>query len=81
VVAPTSLPGGASLSPTDQADAPLLRIRIEPRAGNGLERTSDLMLDKITTVPRANLGDRMGRLDDAEPVAPARGLAVFLGLA
>lgn len=66
---------------TSLVDAPLLRIRIEPCAGNGLDRTSDLMLDKITTVPRANLGDRMGRLDDDELVALARGLVVFLGLA
>jgi mRNA interferase MazF len=39
------------------------------------------MVDKITTVPRSNLGDRLGRLRDDELVQLNRSVIVFLGLA
>lgn len=39
------------------------------------------MVDKITTVPRAKLGERIGRLDDADVVRLNRAVVVFLGLA
>lgn len=62
-------------------DAPLIRIRIEPSEANGLDRPSALMIDKITTMPRTGLGDRLGRLRDDELVQLNRSLMVFLGLA
>jgi mRNA interferase MazF len=39
------------------------------------------MVDKVTTVPRSSLGDRLGRLSDDEVVQLNRSLMVFLGLA
>lgn len=66
---------------TNPVDAPLLRIRIEPSDGNGLDRASSVMVDKITTVPRSGLGERLGRLRDDEVVQLNRSLMVFLGLA
>ncbi len=39
------------------------------------------MVDKITTIPRANVRDRLGRLADADLVRLNRALLVFLGLA
>ena len=65
---------------TSPADAPLIRIRIEPSATNGLDRPSSLMVDKIMTMPRAGLGERLGRLRDDELVQLNRSLTVFLGL-
>jgi mRNA interferase MazF len=65
---------------TNPVDAPLLRIRIEPSDDNGLDRSSSLMVDKITTVPRSGLGERLGRLRDDELVQLNRSLMVFLGL-
>lgn len=38
------------------------------------------MIDKITTMPRAHLGKRLGRLPDAGMVTLSRALLVFLGL-
>ena len=35
---------------TDQTDAPLIRIPIDPDESNGLRFVSRLMVDKITTV-------------------------------
>jgi len=40
-----------------------------------------VMVDKITTVPRSGLGERLGRLRDDELVQLNRSLMVFLGLA
>ncbi len=38
------------------------------------------MVDKITTVPTANLGQRVGRLSDDDLVRLNRAAVVFLGL-
>jgi mRNA interferase MazF len=40
-----------------------------------------LMVDKITTVSRANAGSRIGRLDDQDMVRLNQAMIVFLGLA
>jgi mRNA interferase MazF len=39
------------------------------------------MVDKLTTVPRSSLGERLGSLREVEFVALNRSLIVFLGLA
>jgi mRNA interferase MazF len=66
---------------TNPVEAPLLRLPIEPSGKNGLDKPSQLMVDKVTTMPRANLGERIGRLRDEELLALNRSLIVFLGLA
>jgi mRNA interferase MazF len=66
---------------TNPVDAPMVRIPIEPSEENGLERPSSLMIDKVTTVPRSRLGNRLGRLSDDELAQLNRSLMVFLGLA
>ncbi|MDQ0770201.1 mRNA interferase MazF [Pseudarthrobacter defluvii] len=63
------------------SDAPLLRLTVEPAPLNGLDRVSQIMVDKLTTVRRTNLGQRVGRLDSETMVAVEQSLAVFLGLA
>jgi mRNA interferase MazF len=66
---------------TNPVEAPLLRLPIDPSEDNGLEQPSQLMVDKVTTVPRVSLGERLGKLRDEELVALNRSLIVFLGLA
>ena len=66
---------------TNPVDAPLIRNAVEPAAATGIEQLSQIMVDKITTMPRANLRDRLGRLADADLVRLDRALLVFLGLA
>jgi mRNA interferase MazF len=66
---------------TAEIDAPLFRIAIEANADTGLAEASRLMIDKVTTVPRADLTQHLGRLPDAELVRLDRALLVFLGLA
>lgn len=62
-------------------EAPLVRLSIDPSDDNGLEHASRLMVDKLVTVPRSSLGERVGRLRDDELLRLNRSLVVFLGLA
>ena len=66
---------------TDPTDAPLLRLLIEPADVNGLRTPCRLMIDKISTVPKERLGERLGTLHDEDIVRLNRALTVFLGLA
>src|SRR5881628_367865 len=66
---------------SDPTDAPLFRLPIEPSETNGLRTTSRLMVDKITTMPKAKLVTRIGRLADEEMVRLNRAMTIFLGLA
>lgn len=66
---------------SDLRDTPLFRITIEPSPENGLRQRSQIMIDKIQTVPRAKVGPSLGRLSDDEQIAVNRSLMLFLGLA
>jgi mRNA interferase MazF len=61
-------------------DFPLFRITVEPSAGNGLARRSQIMVDKAATVPRAKIGQRVGRLEPDRMLAVNTAMAKFLGL-
>jgi mRNA interferase MazF len=62
-------------------DAPLLRVPVPASTVNGLSLDSWVMLDKVGTLRRANLRDRIGTLEHEHMVAVERGLIVFLGIA
>jgi mRNA interferase MazF len=66
---------------TDETDAPLIRLVVEPNERNALRTTCRLMVDKITTVPKSKLGSLAGRLDDEDMLRLNRAILVFLGLA
>ncbi|MFH2115643.1 MAG: type II toxin-antitoxin system PemK/MazF family toxin [Spirochaetota bacterium] len=72
----TILPITSELRPT-----PLFRISVEPTAGNGLLHPSQIMIDKIQTVPINKTGPAIGTLDAALMVQVSRSLALFLGFA
>jgi mRNA interferase MazF len=56
-------------------------LRIEPDARNGLRMASRLIVDKITTVPRTKLRNRIGSLADEDILKLNRAILVFLGIA
>lgn len=60
--------------------APLLRITVQPSEGNGLQKPSQLMVDKFMTLRRDKLGEAGGRIDADAMLAIERCLAVFLGI-
>lgn len=66
---------------THLIDAPLFRIDLVPAAGVGVDRPSQIMVDKVTTIPRQSVTEYVGRLSDADLVKVDRALLVFLGLA
>jgi mRNA interferase MazF len=66
---------------TDQTEAPLFRLPVQPNERNGLRATCCLMVDKITTVPKSKIGAHVGRLDDEDVLRLNQAVLVFLGLA
>jgi len=62
-------------------EAPLIRLDVAPMPENGLQRHSQIMVDKPMTVKRERVGETFGHLDDSAMVAVNRALAVFLGFA
>ncbi|MEO7015937.1 MAG: type II toxin-antitoxin system PemK/MazF family toxin [Leifsonia sp.] len=62
-------------------DAPLLRVPILASELSGLVQDSQIMIDKLTTVRRSNVHERVGRLTAAQLVGVERALLAFLGLA
>ena len=66
---------------TDPTEAALFRLLVEPTEANGLRAPSRLMVDKLTTVPKAKVGSQVGQLDDQDIVRLNRAIVVFLGLA
>ena len=65
---------------TDQTEAPLLRLPVEPNESNGLRSVSRLMADKITTVPKNRLGQRIGHLSAPDMERLSYAIVQFLGL-
>jgi mRNA interferase MazF len=66
---------------THAVDAPLMRLPISPSETNGLRTASHLMIDKITTVSKKKIENRVGHLSDEDVVRMNRAVLVFLGLA
>ena len=66
---------------TDPTEAPLFRILVEPNESNGLRAPSRLMVDKLTTVPKEKIGNRIGQLADEDILRLNQAILVFLGLA
>lgn len=66
---------------TDETEAPLFRLPVEPNERNGLRSPCRLMVDKITTIPKSRVGARVGRLDDEDILRLNQSVLVFLGLA
>ena len=61
--------------------APLLRVKVQPSAENGLQKPSQVMVDKAITVKREKVGPAFGRIEADALMEVERCLAVFLGIA
>lgn len=62
-------------------DAPLFRITIDPSRQNGLTRVSQVMIDKVITIPRTKIGKSVGHLDANLMIRINRALSVWVGFA
>lgn len=65
---------------SDIRDLPPLRIDIDPGLESGLRRSSQIMVDKAQTIPRAKLGNRLGCLSEEKLHRVDEALGRFLGL-
>lgn len=61
--------------------APLLRVTVQPDARNGLQKPSQVMVDKAMAVKRDKVGPAFGRIGEDALVEIERCLALFLGIA
>ena len=61
--------------------APLLRVTVQPDAANGLQKASQVMVNKAVNVKRNRVGPAFGRIDANPMVEIERCLADFLGIA
>jgi mRNA interferase MazF len=68
------------LSSDVQSGATLIRINIEPSAENGLHLTSQIAVDKITTLALSRVTKVLGKADNEVMQQVTRALAVFLEL-
>ena len=62
-------------------DAPLFRVTVQPTGTNGLQKPSQIMVDKAVTVKRDKLGAAFGSASDQLMLEVGRSLALFLGIA
>ena len=65
---------------SDCVDAPLFRIPLPPGERTGLRVASQIMVDKIVSVPRTTIDAEIGRCNDGELEAADGALRRWLGL-
>ena len=61
--------------------ATYFRVAIEASPENGLQRASELMIDKIVTIRRDRIDRAIGKLAADDLMRVERAMMVFLGLA
>ena len=59
----------------------MFRMLMQPTPQNGLQAPSQIMIDKITALPREKVGRKIGRLSDPEMSQLDQMLDYVLGLA
>ena len=65
---------------SDWVDAPLFRLTVPGGQRTGLRRVSQIMVDKIVTVPRTSLGAEIGRCAPGELEAVEEAMRLWLGM-
>lgn len=56
------------------------RMKLQPSSTNGLQKPSQIMVDKILTIPQSKVGNIIGALTKEQQQALTRMLAVVIGL-
>ena len=65
---------------SDRLDAPLFRVPLPAGRRTGLTALSQVMVDKVVSVPREAIGRTIGRTDSAELQAVGRALQEWLSI-
>ncbi|MFZ1985822.1 MAG: type II toxin-antitoxin system PemK/MazF family toxin [Desulfatitalea sp.] len=61
-------------------NAELFRLTVEPSADNGLQKVSQIMVDKLVALRRDKVRQVIGKLDDELMIRLNRSLAFWLGM-
>ncbi len=56
------------------------RVTLQPSSTNGLRQTSQVMVDKLSTLPRAKIGETFGRIEDEKMRAVDRAILLVIGV-
>jgi mRNA interferase MazF len=65
---------------SDVVDAPLFRIALPAGRRTGLRAASQVMIDKVVSVPREAIGRTLGRADSTELHQVAQALLTWLAI-
>lgn len=65
---------------TDCVDAPLFRLTLPPGSRTGLREVSQVMIDKIVSVPRSSITEEIGGCNESEVETVDDGLRRWLQL-
>ncbi len=57
-----------------------VRVTVEPNPANGLRTLSQVMVDKLSTLPRDRIGESFGRLDAEKMKLVDRALLLVVGV-
>lgn len=58
----------------------IFRVVVEPTPANGLSTISQVMVDKLSTLPRSKISGPFGRLDEERMKAVDRALLLIIGV-
>ena len=56
------------------------KVTVEPSAANGLRQTSQVMVDKLSTLPRSKVGETFGQLEVEKMRAVDRAMMLVIGV-
>lgn len=56
------------------------RVTVEPSPANGLRSLSQVMVDKLSTLPRSKISEPFGRMEDERMKAVDRALLLVVGV-
>ena len=65
---------------SDLKDGPAIRLSVYPSSTNGLEKESQIMIDKVTAARRERIGRRIGSITVEELARVDRALKIWFGL-
>lgn len=65
---------------SDLRDAPLFRLDIAPSAVNGLKKPSQVMIDKVVSLPADRMRSAIGKLNDPQLDQVSAALRLWLAL-
>ncbi|EDN70950.1 transcriptional modulator of MazE/toxin, MazF [Beggiatoa sp. PS] len=61
-------------------DTPLFRLPVEPTKSNGLKSVSHIMVDKMSTLKREKIGQKIGILEESQIDSLNRAIKLWLDL-